>query len=190
MNDLFAFLSQLMTQHAGLFENMGHTMFRGFAVIVIVWFGVKSALASASGGMANVFHFDHFADLLITIAFGFGMITFYSHPIPGFGVSFYHLVVDQGLELANRLNHSLVQELWDRLNGLYWSMEMPGLSLALNLMEGVRYIVTILCILIAQAAVFAVIAFGYVASAIAVLLGRFSSRSSSCRTWSGSFGAG
>ena len=37
MNDLFAFLSQLMTEHAGLFVNMGAQMFRGFAVILISW---------------------------------------------------------------------------------------------------------------------------------------------------------
>ena len=117
------------------------------------------------------FHFDHFASLLMTIAFGFGMITYYSHPIPGFGVSFYHLIIDQGLDLANQLNHSLVQEVWDRLTNLYWGMETPGLSLALNILEVLRYMVTVLCILAAQAAVFAVIAFGYVAAAIAVLLG-------------------
>src|SRR5206468_18277 len=157
-----------MTHHAGLFESMGNQMFRGFAVILIVWFGVKSALASASGGVANVFHFDRFADLLMTIAFGFGMITYYSHPIPGFGVSFYHLVTDQGLDLANQLNHSLIQEVWDRLNALYWGMEMPGLTLAINLLEAVRYVVTVVGILLAQGAVFAVIAFGYVAVAIAV----------------------
>src|SRR5712691_2445441 len=147
MNDLFAFLTQLMTEHAALFETMGAHMFRGFAVILIVWFGVKGALASASGGVANVFHFDRLADLLITIAFGFAMITFYSRPIPGFGVSFYHLIVDQGLDLSNQLNHSLIQEVWDRLTGLYWGMEMPGLTLALNIMELIRYVVTILCIL-------------------------------------------
>src|SRR5712692_5384332 len=120
MNDLFAFLSQLMTEHAALFETMGANMFRGFAVILIVWFGLKSALASASGGIVQAFHFDHLASLLMTIAFGFGMITFYSQPIPGFGISFYHLSIDQGLDLANQLNHSLVQEIWDRLTGLYW----------------------------------------------------------------------
>src|SRR6202022_2454637 len=38
-------------------------------------------------------------------------------------------------------------------------------------MEIVRYTVTILCILAAQAAVFVVISFGYIASAVAVLLG-------------------
>ena len=68
------------------------------------------------------------------------MITYYSHPIPGFGVSFYHLIIDQGLDLANQLNHSLVQEIWDRLNSLYFGLEMPGLTLALNLLEGARYL--------------------------------------------------
>jgi|SRR5579872_2223960 len=171
VSDLFAFISQLMTEHAGLFETMGDHMFRGFAVILIVWFGVKSALASASGGQVPAFHYDQFASLLMTIAFGFGMITYYSHPIPGFGVSFYHLIVDQGLDLSNQLNHSLFQELWDRLNGLYWSMETPGLTIALNIMEIVRYTITILLIAAAEAAVFAVIAFGYVAAAVAVMLG-------------------
>ena len=108
MNDLFAFLTRLMTEHAALFEHTGSVMFKGFAVILISWFGVKSALASASGGV-NVFQFDRFADLLITIAFGFAMITYYSRPIPGFGVSFYHLIVDQGLALANTLNDGIVQ---------------------------------------------------------------------------------
>src|SRR4029077_4216153 len=148
-----------------------YNMFRAFATIMIVWFGVKSALASAGAGQGPAFHFDHFASLLITVAFGFGMITFYSHPIPGFGVSFYHLIIDQGLDLANQLNHSMVQEVWDRLSGLYWGMETPGLTLAINILSIVHYTVTILCILAAQAAVFAVISFGYVAAAIAVLLG-------------------
>jgi len=168
MNDLFAFLTQLMTEHAGLFESMGANMFRGFAVILIVWYGVKTALGSAGVGYSSL-HFDSFADLLLTIAFGFGMITFYSHPIPGMGMSFYHLIIDQGLALANQLNHSLVQEIWDRLNGLYWGLEMP--QLALSILELVRYFVTVFCILAAQAAVFAVIAFGYVASGVAVMLG-------------------
>jgi type IV secretory pathway VirB6-like protein len=38
-------------------------------------------------------------------------------------------------------------------------------------MEILRYIITVVCLLFAQAAVFGVIAFGYVAAAIAVMLG-------------------
>src|SRR5437660_5333472 len=158
MSDLFAFITQLMTQHADLFETMGAHMFRGFAVILIAWFGAQSALSAAGGGHASLVHFDRFASLLITIAFGFGMITYYSHPIPGFGVSFYHLIIDQGLDLSNRLNHSQVQEVWDRLGNLYWSLEMPALSIVLNILEVVRYTITILCLIVAQAVVFSVIA--------------------------------
>jgi hypothetical protein len=169
LNDLFAFLTELMTRHAALFETVGLNMFRGFAIILIVWFGVKTALSAASGGAG--FSLSQFASLIMTIAFGFAMISFYSRPIPGFGVSFYHLIVDQGLDLANRLNHSLVNEVWQRINSLYFGMETPGLSIAINALEIIRYTVTILCLVAAMAAVFTVIAFGYVAAAIAVLLG-------------------
>lgn len=171
MSDLFAYLTELMTEHAGLFQAMGTNLFRGLAVILIVWFGVKSALSSASHGYGGGFHLDHFVSLFMTIAFGFGMITYYSQPLPGMGVSFYHLFIDQGQNLANALNHALVQEVWDRLSGLYWGMETPGLTVALNIMEILRYAITLVAILIAQAAVFGVIAFGYVAAAIAVMLG-------------------
>jgi hypothetical protein len=171
MHDLFAFLTDLMTQHANLFEAMGQNMFRGFALIMIVWCGVKTALSAAGGGHSSGFHFDHFASLLMTIAFGFGMVTFYSRPIPGFGVSFYHLIIDQGAALARQMDHSMVQEIWDRLGNLYWGMETPVLTLTFNLMEFTRYYLVAICLLVAEAAMFGVIAFGYVAAAVAVLLG-------------------
>jgi hypothetical protein len=171
MNDLFAFLTQLMNQESGLFQTMGANMYRGFAVIMIVWFGVKGALGSAGAGQTSALHFDRFVSLLMTIAFGFGMITYYSQPLPGIGVSFYHLIIDQGLILSNQMNNALVQEVWNRLTGLYWGMETPVLTLAINIMEILRYAITVLCLVLAQAAVFGVISFGYVAAAIAVLLG-------------------
>jgi hypothetical protein len=85
MADLFAFLTQLMTEHASLFQSLGANMFRGFATIMIAWFGVKCALGAAGGGQGSIIHLDHFASLLLTIAFGFGMITYYSTPLPGVG---------------------------------------------------------------------------------------------------------
>lgn len=171
MADFFSFLTQLMTEHASLFETVGSHMFRGFATIMIAWFGIKCALGSAGGGQGSVFHLDHFASLLITIAFGFGMITYYSQPLPGVGVSFYHLMIDEGLNLSNQLNHSMVQDIWDRLTNLYWGMETPVLTLTLNILEILRYAATAFFLILAQAAVFGVIAFGYIAAAIAVLLG-------------------
>jgi len=168
--DFFSFLSTLMTAHASMFETLGTNLFRGFAVILIVWFGVKSALASASGGHSG-FHFERFASLLMTIAFGDAMITYYSHPLPGLGFSFYHLIVDQGTNLANELNHGIVTEVTARLNSIYYETEQPGLSLAINILEVLRYEITVVALEAAQIAVFVVIAFGYVASAVAVMLG-------------------
>jgi hypothetical protein len=169
-NDFFSFLSSLMTGHASMFETLGMNLFRGFAVILIVWFGIKSALASVSSGHSG-FHFERFASLLMTIAFGDAMITYYSRPIPGVGLSFYHLIVDQGTNLANQLNHGIVTELTTRLNSIYYETEQPGLSLALNVLEVLRYGITVLALEAAEIAAFIVIAFGYVASAIAVMLG-------------------
>jgi len=169
MNDLVAFLTNLMTTHAAIFVALGLNLFRALAIILIVWFGVKSALASASGRFG--FQLDHFASLLMTISFGFAMITFYDRPLPGLDVSFYHLVIDQGTNLANALNNGIVTELWDRLNSIYFETEQPGLSIAINALEILRYAITILALAAAEIVSFVVIAFGYIAAAIAVLLG-------------------
>jgi type IV secretory pathway VirB6-like protein len=168
--NFFSFLTTLMTSHASMFETLGTHLFRGFAVILISWFGVKSALASASSGHSG-FHFERFASLLMTIAFGDAMITYYSHPLPGLGLSFYHLITDQGTNLANELNHGVYSELTSRLNSLYYETEQPGLSIAINILEVLRYAITFSAIVLAQAASFMVIAFGYVAAAVSVMLG-------------------
>src|SRR5207302_8536142 len=143
MNDLFSFLTQLMTQHAALFETMGGHMFRAFAVILISWYGVKSALAAAGGGPMTSFHFERFASLLMTIAFGFGMITYYSQPILGIGISCYHLIVDQGLNLANQVNHSLAQDVWHRLSSIYFGLDMPARCHVAQIMVVIRYTVVV-----------------------------------------------
>ncbi len=98
MNDLFQFLTELLTTHSDTFVTLGLNLFRGLSVILIAWFGVRSALSSASGGPG--FQLDRFAQLVLSISFGFAMITYYDSPIPGFGVSFKDLILDQSFYLA------------------------------------------------------------------------------------------
>jgi hypothetical protein len=167
MNDLFQFLSDLLTTHAQTFQALGLNLFRGFALILIVWFGAKSALSSASGGPG--FRMDHFAQLLLTIAFGFAMITYYTHPIPGFGVSFHNLITNEGLGLANQLNNGMVSDMFSRLDSMYFSLEVP--VIAYDIIAILHFILIVAMIIMLEAAVFFVIAFGYIAAAIAVLLG-------------------
>ena len=168
MSDLFAFLGDLMTTHASLFQTLGLNLFRGFALILLAWFGVKSALASASGNQG--FHLDKFASLILTIAFGYAMITYYSNPIPGIGVSFYRLITDEGTNLANQLNAATLQEVKQRLDSMYLGIESPTMIFA-SVLEILHFAILVLAIAFAEAAAFAIIAFGYIAAAIAVLLG-------------------
>jgi hypothetical protein len=168
MNDLFAFLTNLMTTHASLFQGIGLNLFRGFAVILLAWFGIQAALASASGHRS--FQLDRFATLVITIAFGYAMINYYSNPIPGIGVSFYRLITDEGTNLANQLNAATLQEVKQRLDSMYLSMESPTMIFA-SAMEILHFVILVLAIAFAEASAFAIIAFGYIAAAIVVLVG-------------------
>ena len=58
----------LVSMHSHLFAGLGQHLFRGFAVIVIAWFGIKAALAASEG--RGPFPMAKFAGLLMTIAFG------------------------------------------------------------------------------------------------------------------------
>jgi hypothetical protein len=98
-----------------------------------------------------------FAVLLLTIAFGFTMITYYRSPIPGIGVSFTQLLTDQPIYLARQLEATQVQRLSDRLNELYLSMEQP---LFFNVSAIVGYFLVALAVTAARVVLLAVIAFG------------------------------
>jgi len=156
----------LLSRHAGLFLGLGQNLFRGFAVILVAWFGVKAALSSAEGGPG--FPLARFAGLLLTIAFGFTMITYYAAPIPGVGLSFTRLVTDQTFYLAGQIEAAQVQALSDRLNELFLSLEHPSV---LNVMQLVGYFLVALAVTAARVALVAVTAFGLVATAVAVLVG-------------------
>jgi hypothetical protein len=136
-------------------------LFRGFAVILIVWYGVRAALSSAQGGPG--LNLGQFASLLLSIAFGFTMVTYYARPIPGFGVSFTHLITDQAINLANTLEVNAIQEVQTRLTSVYVGMEQPSM---LDVSQIIRYYITIFALTMAQLAVLAVIAYGYVATGV------------------------
>src|ERR1700687_5017527 len=161
-----AAILDLLTRDGDLFLTLGRNLFRGLAVILIAWFGIRAALTSAEGGPP--LPVAQFAGLLITIAFGFTMITYYRAPIPGLGVSFTQLLTDQPIFLARQLEVTQVQRLSDRLNELYLLMEQP---LLFNVPALVGYVLVALAVTAARVVLLAVIAFGLVATGVAVLVG-------------------
>jgi hypothetical protein len=163
---LYQAINDLLTQNLGFFDAMGQNLFRMFATILIAWYGIKSALAAASG--KQTFHFDNFASLLLTIAFGFAMVNYYSTPIPGIGVSFHNLITDEAQFLANRINQAELQTIVDRIGDFEARIDAPGVTDFLGM---VIYVVVIILLAAAQAISIVVIAYGFIATAVCVLVG-------------------
>ena len=170
--NIFSALSQAITQ---LLSSQGNTLqatgldiFRGLAVILIVWFGVKSAL-SAAQGHGGGFHFARFADLILMIAFGMGMLTYYSTPIPGTSYSFSDLITKEGLNLSNQIESSQTQEIANTITHAEQQLGSPPGSF--NILEDLTYLLIVLILAAMEATAFCVVAYGYVAAAVCVLIG-------------------
>jgi hypothetical protein len=161
-------ITELLTTRSAAIQSTGLDIFRGLAVILIVWFGVKSAL-SAAQGHGGGFHFAKFADLILMIAFGLGMLTYYSSPIPGVGYSFSDLVTKEAIQLSATIQSDNVQQIVDSITTAETQLgDPPGMF---SFSEDLTYLVARLALMVMQAFVFAVIAYGYVATAVCVLIG-------------------
>jgi hypothetical protein len=156
----------LLTRHTDLFVGMGRNLFRSFAVVLVCWFGLRTALSASGEG--GGFRPADLAGLILTIAFGHAMIVYYDRPLPAFGLSFKDLVVQQSLYLSNRIELASIEELQLRLYEVIYSMEWPYLLDALSI---ARYSLIALALILAQTAILGVVSFGYVALAVIVLVG-------------------
>ena len=167
----FTFLGQAITQllssNSAALEATGLDIFRGLAVILIVWFGVKAALSASQG--RGGFQFANFADLILMIAFGLGMLTYYSAPIPGTVYSFSDLITKEGLNLSAQIESDQTQQIADAITSEEEQLGAPPGSF--NVLEDLTYLLIAVILAGMEAVAFAVIAYGYVASAVCVLIG-------------------
>jgi hypothetical protein len=163
---IFQAINNLLTQNLGFFDAMGQNLFRMFATILIVWYGVKSALSSASG--KQPFQFDNFASLLLTISFGFAMVNYYSTPIPGVGTSFHNLITDEAQFLSSKIDQAQLQTVIAHVADFESRMDSPSWG---DFLGTVIYVVIIILLSTAQAVALIVIAYGFIATAVCVLVG-------------------
>ena len=163
---IFQAINSLLTQHLGSFDAMGQNLFRSFATILLAWYGIKSALSAASG--RSPFHFDNFAGLLLTISFGFAMVNYYSTPIPGVGSSFHNLVTNEAQFLSSTIDQAQLQNVIAGVADFESRMDSPGWG---DFLGTTIYVVVTIVLAAAQAIAFVVIAYGFIATAVCVLVG-------------------
>src|SRR5271154_6826848 len=86
---LFQYIAQacqsLAATAAPSITAMGVHMVLALATIMMVWFGVQEALASASGGPG--FDMRRVISFFILITFAYSFVNFYNTAIPGIGTS-------------------------------------------------------------------------------------------------------
>src|SRR5713226_9217975 len=169
-NDFLQFMykaiNDLLTQNLGFFDAMGQNLFRSFATILVVWYGVKSALSAASG--KYTFQFDNFASLLLTISFGFAMVNYYSAPIPGVGVSFHNLITNEAQFLSGQIDQAQLQSLVTHVADFESRMDSPTWG---DILGTFIYVIVTILLAAAQAIAIVVIAYGFIATAVCVLVG-------------------
>jgi hypothetical protein len=163
---VFQAIQNLLTQNLGFFDAMGQNLFRMFATILIAWYGIKSALTAAGGRSA--FQFDHFASLLLTISFGFAMVNYYGAPIPGIGRSFHNLVTDEAQFLSARIDEAQLQNVVTQVADFETRIDSPTFG---DILGTVVYIVVIILLAACQAVSIVVVAYGFIATAVCVLVG-------------------
>ncbi|HVB35073.1 MAG TPA: type IV secretion system protein [Patescibacteria group bacterium] len=163
---IYQAINTMLTQNLAFFDAMGQNLFRMFATILVVWYGVKMALAAASGH--HLLHFEKLASLILTISFGFGMINYYNRPIPGMGSSFHNLITNEAQFLSNKIDQNQLQLVIDGVSNFETRLDSPTFG---DLLGAAIYVLIILLLAAAQAVTIVVVAFGFIATAVCVLVG-------------------
>jgi type IV secretory pathway VirB6-like protein len=170
---LFNFIAQacqsLAATAAPSITTMGVHIVVALATIMLVWFGVQEALASAQGGAG--FNVAKFISLFMLLTFAYAMVTYYDSSIPGLGFSIKGFI-DGGT--ANLVNLIGADGFSTMLNEIHSASAQTGPSMLTSLISpyyALVYFVVQFLLGALAAMVSAILAYGAIASTIIGLLG-------------------
>lgn len=149
-------------------DALGLHMVLALATIMLVWFGVQEALASAQGGPG--FNVSRFLGFFLLITFAYCFVKFYDGAIPGVGFSLKGFISSGTNSLVDYIGRDQTQEVQDAINT---SLAKMG-TLSPSLTEPYKLLCTytvqvVLSILTALIGV--IVAYGAIGATIIGLLG-------------------
>jgi type IV secretory pathway VirB6-like protein len=148
---------------------MGIHIVIALATIMLVWFGVQEALASAQGGPG--FSMGKFLNLFMLLTFAYAMVNYYDSSIPGLGFSVKGFI-DGGT--ANLVNVIGADGSATMLNQIHAASSKTGPSMLTSIMSpyySLVYFVVQFLLGVLAAIVSAILAYGAIAATIIGLLG-------------------
>lgn len=155
-------IQDFLGANSSIFVAMGDRMFRSFATILIVWFGIQTALSGAGVDLAR------FSRLLLLISFGFALTTFYATPMPGIGYSFSGLIAAQATFMAEEIGQATAGQV---TSGVATALQNLGSPSITNFLEVINYYTLSIMLIAVQAVTFVVIGFGYIVQAVCIIIG-------------------
>jgi type IV secretory pathway VirB6-like protein len=159
-------VNTLVEQNLGVFDRMGQNLFRAFATVLVVWYGIKAALAA--GEHHGGFHFSNFVTLILVMSFGFAMMNYYDAPIPGFGRDFHHLITDEAASLSGQIGQANAQRIAEDTSYVLANLDAPAMTQPMAIF---LYALLWMGAVVTEALALIVVAFGVVATALCILLG-------------------
>ena len=150
-------------------DAMGLHICIALATIMLVWFGVQEALASAQGGPG--FNMGKFLSFFMLITFAYVMVKFYNSSIPGIGYSLRGFINGGAQDLVTIIGNNSVTTIQQTLDkaqkaggpGIVKALASPYYSLV--------YVIIQVLLAIFSAAVAAIVAYGAIGVAVVGLLG-------------------
>ncbi len=150
-------------------DAMGLHICIALATIMLVWFGVQEALASAQGGPG--FNMGKFLSFFMLITFAYVMVKFYDSTIPGIGYSLRGFINGGAQNLVTIIGNNSVTTIQQTLDKAQKSGG-PGIVKALaSPYYALVYVIIQMLLAIFSAAVAAIVAYGAIGVAVVGLLG-------------------
>src|SRR5437660_3939601 len=103
---------------------MGVHIVLALATIMMVWFGVQEALASAHGGPG--FSMGRFLNLFMLLTFAYVMVNYYDSSIPGLGFSIKGFIDGGTINLVNLIGSDRSNTMLNEINSAS-SKNGPGM---------------------------------------------------------------
>ena len=148
---------------------MGVHIVLALATIMMVWFGVQEALASAHGGPG--FSMGRFLNLFMLLTFAYAMVNYYDSSIPGLGFSIKGFIDSGTINLVNLIGSDGSNTM---LNEIHQASSKTGpsiLNTVMNPYYAIVYFAVQFLLAMLAAIVSAIVAYGAIAATIIGVLG-------------------
>ena len=148
---------------------MGVHIVLALATIMMVWFGVQEALASAHGGPG--FSMGRFLNLFMLLTFAYVMVNYYDSSIPGLGFSIKGFIDGGTINLTNLIGSDGSNTMLNEIHAASAKTGPSILNTVMNPYYAIVYFAVQFLLAMLAAIVSAIVAYGAIAATIIGVLG-------------------